>query len=295
VRVRWLGVAGFAIEAGDDTILHDPYLSRPGWLRTVFRPYVPDGSVLRPLLAADGPAPEIGRADLVLVGHGHFDHLADVPWIADRTGATIVGSGTAVAISRGFGLGASQLRRADPGDRVRHGAFDVRVVESRHMTLPTGNPPAPGTVSEPPRWPMLAVDFRLGDARGYLVTHRPSGLRLFLLSSAGLHRPALAELEAEGVRADVLLVAIAGREDDFVPILLRTLRPHTVVPHHFDDFFVPLDDPDAAAPLRPDDLDAFEAEVASAAAELGLDVEVRRPGLLEAERYPAAATGAGGR
>jgi len=286
VTVRWLGVAGFAIEAGPDTILHDPYLSRPGLLRTLFRSYVPDASVLLPRMAPDGPAPELARADLVLIGHSHFDHLADAPWIADRTGATIVGSATTVAISRGAGVGESQLHRADPGERVRQGAFEVRVVESRHMTLFTGLPPIPGRVEAPPTWPMHAVEFRLGDARGYLVTHRPSGLRLFLLSSAGLHRPALAALAAEGVRADVLLPAVAGRDDDFAHALLEALRPRVVVPHHFDSFFVPLDDPDAAAPLDPGDLDAFEAEVARAAEALDLDVEVRRPGLFEAMTFP---------
>lgn len=280
-RVRWLGVAGFAVEAGDDTILLDPYLSRPGFWRTFFRAYVPDESVLSPLLAADGPAPELGRGDLILIGHSHFDHLADAPWIASRTGATIVGSGTTLALSRGFPLDEAQLRRADPGDRLSQGAFDVRVIEARHMTLPTGSPPAPGTVSETRPWPLRAVDFRLGDARGYLVTHRPSGLRLFFLSSAGLHRPALAALAQEGVRADVLLVAISGREDDFVRSLLATFRPRVVVPQHFDDFFVPLADPHAGEPIRPGDLDAFEAEVAAAAEELGLAVEVRRPSLLE--------------
>lgn len=286
VHVRWLGVAGFAIEAGEDTILHDPYLSRPGFWRTMFRPYVPDEAVLEPLLASDGPAPELGRADLVLIGHSHFDHLADAPWIAERTGATIVGSRTTVALSEGFPLPRAQLRQADPGGRVAHGAFDVRVVESRHMTVPlTGQPPAPGTVEVPRPWPMLAVEFRLGDARGYLVTHRPSGLRLFFLSSAGLHRPAMAELAAEGVRADVLLVSTAGRPDDYVRTLLESLRPRIVVPQHFDDFFVPLAHPEAARPLQAGDLEAFEAEVEAVAAELGLDVEVRRPRLLERTTY----------
>jgi L-ascorbate metabolism protein UlaG (beta-lactamase superfamily) len=287
VRVRWLGVAGFTIAAGDDTLIHDPYLSRPGFLRTFFLPYVPDEAVLTPLLAPDGPAPGLGRGEWILIGHSHFDHLADAPWIAERTGATIVGSGTTVAISKGYGLPDAQLRRADPGAVLRAGDFTVRVVESRHMTLPlTGRPPAPGTVETPPAWPLRAVDFRLGDARGYHVTHRPSGLRLFLLSSAGLYRPALEALRAEGVGAEVLLVAISGRPDDFARVLLETFRPRVVVPHHFEDFFVPLDAPGAATPLDADDLDAFTAEVRAAAEALGLDVEVRRPALLEATSFP---------
>ncbi|NNL67448.1 MAG: MBL fold metallo-hydrolase, partial [Myxococcales bacterium] len=75
LHVRWLGVAGFAIEAGDDTLIHDPYLSRPGFWRTALNRYVPDAAVIEPLLAADGRAPELGRGDLILIGHSHFDHL----------------------------------------------------------------------------------------------------------------------------------------------------------------------------------------------------------------------------
>ncbi|TDJ10782.1 MAG: MBL fold metallo-hydrolase, partial [Deltaproteobacteria bacterium] len=33
VKLRWLGVAGFTIEAGDSVLVLDPYLSRPGLLR----------------------------------------------------------------------------------------------------------------------------------------------------------------------------------------------------------------------------------------------------------------------
>jgi len=47
VSVRWLGVAGFTLTSGETTIAHDPYLSRPGRLRTFFRSYVSDETVLR--------------------------------------------------------------------------------------------------------------------------------------------------------------------------------------------------------------------------------------------------------
>ena len=282
VTVRWLGVAGFAIEAGEDTLLHDPYLSRPGLLATLFRRYVPDEAVLAPLLASGSPAPELGRADLVLIGHSHFDHLADAPWIAEHNGATVVGSSTTVAISRGYGLPEAQVRRADPGDRFTLGAFEVRVIESRHAEIFFGRPPIPGEVTEPPSWPLHAWSFKLGDARGYLVTHRPSGLRLLLLSSAGYHRPAIDALAAEGVTVDVLLTSVVGGPDDFARVLLETFHPRIVVPQHFDDFFVPLSDPAAGAPEYEEDLETFEAEVRSVAAELGLETELRRPVLFEA-------------
>lgn len=281
LTLRWLGVAGFALESGDDTILHDPYLSRPGLLATLFTRYEPDPAVLRPLLAPGGRAPELGRADLVLIGHSHFDHLGDAPWIARETGAVVAGSETTVNIARGYGVAPEGVRRVDPGDAFRQGAFDLRVVESRHGKIFFGRPPLQGTVTEPPDAPLHAFSFKLGDARGYLLTHRPTGLRLFVLSSAGLHRPAIEALGREGMRVDVLLPCVVGRAPDAVRVLIENLRPRLVVPHHFDDFFVGLAEADPGAPRDREDLEAFEAEVRVAAARLGLDTRLHRPVLFE--------------
>ena len=53
------------------------------------------------------------------------------------------------------------------------------------------------------------------------------------------------------------------------------------MPHHFDDFFTPLDDPDAGAPNDEEDLAAFESELRAAAAAEGVALEIRRPKLFE--------------
>jgi L-ascorbate metabolism protein UlaG (beta-lactamase superfamily) len=288
LSVRWLGVAGFAISDGETTLLHDPYLSRPGLWETLFSWYRPDAEVLAPLLEPGSPAPELGRGTLILVGHSHFDHLGDVPWIAARTGAVVAGSRTTVAIAQGYGLPAEQTRQIDPGDALSEGPFTIRTVESRHARIFFGRPPLVGVVEEPPETPIHALSFKLGDARGYLVTHRPTGLRIFLLSSAGVHVPALEALAARGLRVDLLLAAIQGRDASFTRTLVTHLRPRVVIPHHFDDFFRPLDDPGAGEPSDPADVDAFEAEVRAAAEAEGLAVTVARLGLFETYTLGAA-------
>ncbi|MEE9607238.1 MAG: MBL fold metallo-hydrolase [Myxococcota bacterium] len=275
VTVRWLGVAGFAIESGDTALLHDPYLSRPGLWRTALFRYRPNPAVLGPLLAAGSPAPELARARLILIGHSHFDHLGDAPWIAQRSGASLAGSATSVAIARGYGLAAEQTQQLAPGARVEVGPFAIRVVESRHAAVLLGRVPLPGQLEEPPDGPIHALSFVLGDARGYLVEHRPTGLRLFLLSSAGVHPPALEGLRKEGVSVDVLLAAVQGRDAEYAATLVTSLRPRVVVPHHFESFFRPIDDPRASEPSDPADLAAFEQEIRAAAEAAGAPVEVR--------------------
>ena len=77
IELVYLGVAGWQIRGDGKTVLVDPYLSRPA---DPDAPLVPDVAAI----AAHTPA----RAELVVVGHSHYDHLLDAPEVAKRTGAS---------------------------------------------------------------------------------------------------------------------------------------------------------------------------------------------------------------
>ena len=281
VEVRWLGVAGFTLRSGDTVIAEDPYLSRPGLLTLLFRSYQPDAAVLDRMLGPTSPVPELARASLLLVGHSHFDHLGDVPAIAQRSAARVVGSATTANIARAYGLAVERALVANPGAVFEEGAFELRVFESRHARVLAGRVPFEGELSEPPEAPLHAFSFVLGDARGYLVTERATGLRVAILSSAGRHLPALEEIGRLAAPVDLLLAASQGGDADYARDLVRTLRPRVVVPHHFDDFRIPLDDPAAGAPADEEALTAFEAQLRDAASTEGVALEIRRPKLFE--------------
>ena len=281
VRVRWLGVAGFTLSAGETTLAHDPYLSRPGRLRTLFRSYVPDEAVLGRFVGAASPAPELAQAKLYLVGHSHYDHLGDVPWLALQSGGRVMGTATTAAIARAYGLPEERAVPVGPGNYLEEGAFEVRAIASQHARVFFGRVPLEGEVLAPPEAPLHAFSFKMGGALGYIVTERASGLRIVLLSSANRD---FNELEVEGMTAapvDLVLAATSGRDPDYARDLVRTLRPRLVVPHHFDDFTIPLDDPDAGAPRDEEDLAAFEQELRAAAAAEGIGIDFRRPKLLQ--------------
>jgi L-ascorbate metabolism protein UlaG (beta-lactamase superfamily) len=289
VEVRWLGVAGFTLRAGDTVIAHDPYLSRPGLLATLFRRYEPDAGVLDRVLGPASPAPELARTSLYLVGHSHYDHLGDVPALALRTQGRVLGTATTVAIAQGYGLPEERTSPVGPGNHLDEGAFAVRAIASEHAKVFFGRVPLEGEVLAPPQTPLHAFSFRMGGALGYIVTERASGLRVVLLSSANRNT---VEFEVEGMEAapvDLLLAASSGRDTDYARDLVRTLRPRLVVPHHFDDFTIPFGDPAAGTPRDEEDLAAFEAELRTAAAAEGVALEVRRPGLFEAFTLAAGA------
>jgi L-ascorbate metabolism protein UlaG (beta-lactamase superfamily) len=67
-RVRWLGHAALLLESDGQTILIDPFLT---W---------------NPSAAAK---PDELQPDLILISHGHGDHVGDAVSIAQRTGAKV--------------------------------------------------------------------------------------------------------------------------------------------------------------------------------------------------------------
>ncbi len=68
-ELQWLGHGSWSIQVGDHVVLLDPFLN---------------DSPTAPIKADDV------TANTILVSHGHFDHVADVAAIANRTGATVV-------------------------------------------------------------------------------------------------------------------------------------------------------------------------------------------------------------
>ncbi|HEX6245444.1 MAG TPA: MBL fold metallo-hydrolase, partial [Polyangiales bacterium] len=100
VSLRYLGTAGFVLEAEGRTIALDPYLSRHD-LGALF------GGPLRPNL--EMLARHVPQVDDVFVGHAHYDHALDAPDVCRRTGARLIGSRAVCMVGRAAGLPESQL------------------------------------------------------------------------------------------------------------------------------------------------------------------------------------------
>jgi L-ascorbate metabolism protein UlaG (beta-lactamase superfamily) len=88
LEIRFLGVGGFSFRAGDDVIASAPFFTNPP-LNTVLTGAVqPDTAIIDRFLD-----PIVHDAKAILVGHAHYDHLLDVPYIWTKTaGAQIFGN-----------------------------------------------------------------------------------------------------------------------------------------------------------------------------------------------------------
>ena len=137
LKFKYLGAAGWEISDGNIVVLIDPYISRlkytdrghPDDTRRAFRR---DDKAVSDEALIDQT---ISKADFILVHHSHFDHLGDVPYIANKTGAKVIGTETTMMILRAYGIPEEQLYAVGGGEDYQFKNFSVRIVPSIHSAL----------------------------------------------------------------------------------------------------------------------------------------------------------------
>lgn len=77
VDIRYLGVGGYLIKWGEDEIMMAPSFSNPDPLSLLFNTR-PNPKII------DRMIPNVSDVDMILVGHAHYDHLLDVPYVMNK-------------------------------------------------------------------------------------------------------------------------------------------------------------------------------------------------------------------
>lgn len=268
VFVEYLGTAGWRISDGSTVILVDPYISRiigpPPPLRPPFQRQPGD---IRPVYKWSDPATpdeaaidaKIPRADFVFVTHTHYDHVLDVPHIALKTHAAVIGTESTQNVLRAYGVSEEQLFTVRGGEDYDFGKFSVRVIPSLHSPLDHKHyfsaDKAPAGLKAPLTLEQIHPE---GGTLGYLIRFRGHQILVF----GGMN---YIERELEGLRPDVVMVGAAGSRSeiyDYTGRLMRVLHfPALVLPTHWDDFFAPFD---ASQQRSIDALQSFLHEVRAA-------------------------------
>lgn len=233
LELEWLGVSGYRITSEGKTLFVDPYLSRaPLSSLLLGRKALPDEMQLERWLRPQGEV--VG----VLVGHTHFDHAVDAPAIARRYGCSAYGS---ESLRHLMALHRIEERAVviEPYRTYELGPFEVRFTPSVHSKLLLGLAvPMDGQLSCEHLDALSPRAYRCGEVFGIRID--VAGVSLYHQGSANLIDDALRE---RGV--DVFLAGVAGRS--FTPRywsrILSRLEPRVIVPTHYDDFFVPMEQP----------------------------------------------------
>jgi L-ascorbate metabolism protein UlaG (beta-lactamase superfamily) len=224
---KWLGIAGIELTLGDQVLLIDPCLTRILKWRLFFGKLHPDREQLIRYLP---------QADHILVTHAHYDHLLDVPELACRSGAGVYGSANACQLCLLSAVRADQVHRLHACDRLSLGSFNVTVIPARHRRIPffTAGPLPAGL-----KPPFTARQYRFDACYSFRIEE--GGISILVNAGSSPE-----QLE----RADVLCLH-PFHSERYCRALLEKVKPGVVILNHWDDFWMPLDQPTKPAFLPP--------------------------------------------
>lgn len=240
LQLKYFGTAGWEITDGNITVLIDPYITRmklgtgPGvsaedTRKTVFRSdiFVSDTLLIDSLIT---------KADFILVHHSHFDHLADVPYIAKKTGAKVIGTETTRNILRGYGIPEEQLYPVKGGEDYQFENFSVQVIPSIHSALNDKHYIDSRAYTEAPKTPLKVSEFVEGGSLMFLARFAKHNI----LTMASMN---FVERELVGQKPDILLAGVNRSQLGLYKynerLLAVTNYPKIIIPTHWDNFRLP--------------------------------------------------------
>jgi L-ascorbate metabolism protein UlaG (beta-lactamase superfamily) len=270
LRMVYLGNGGWIMQHGTDMVLTGPLFTNPGIFRAGLGPIRSDATLVDRYMSRY----DVSAAEAILVGHGHYDHLLDVPRTATAHAprAIIVGSRT---VKNLLGTWSGLEQRIDlvepwagdesqPGQWMYYGGARVMPLRSHHGPHYVGYTLFQGTVEAPfteePQWARDWVD---GESYAFLIDFMtPQGTIAFRV----YYQDAVAEppygLAPEAVIAEhpvdaAVIVPSTFEEVDWQPeALIDNLEPRRVLLGHWEDFFIPVSEP--MRPSPPTDHAEFE-------------------------------------
>ena len=170
--------------------------------------------------------------------HSHFDHLGDVPYIAAKTGAKVIGTETAITILRAYGIPDDQLYAVGGGEDYQFENFSFRVVPSIHSALNEKH------YFDSRRYdrdtdlqaPLRLDQFIEGGSLMFLARFDQHSV----LTMGSMN---FLERELEGLNPDILMAGVNGSRLGLYKYDERLVRitgnPAVIIPTHWDNFRIP--------------------------------------------------------
>jgi len=119
--LRWLGTSNYELAYHGKIVLMDVFYDRPA--RTASLGFTVN---------------QVRKADVILIGHAHFDHISDVAAVASQTGAPVVGSAITTAEATELGVPKAQTIAVAGNETLRYGDIAIRPTHIVHSTIEDG-------------------------------------------------------------------------------------------------------------------------------------------------------------
>jgi hypothetical protein len=299
IDVTYLGVAGFMIEAGDKVLLTAPHYTNPT-LGQVGKDVILEKPIFPNTKLIDSLFPPEGRtASAILAGHGHYDHLLDLPHIAANLAphAKIYGGPSIYNMLWGDRKIRSMLVKIDTlaaatdtseGDWLTSsdGAFRFMAIRSSHapayllffdkIRMDWAKGEVRDTMSS---LPVRARDWKRGEPYAYLIevagAPGKAPFRIYYQDTAADAPLGTPPASLGSVDLAILTVASAQNARPRAPdSLLKRLNPTFVIASHWEHFFQ-----DQRQPLKSNPTSKFpEFEKSMKAAAPNAEWSVPSPG-----------------
>jgi L-ascorbate metabolism protein UlaG (beta-lactamase superfamily) len=239
LAVRWVGFSNYELVYDGHILLLDAYYDR--------------GAAYPPLGVK---AADVRRADVMLLGHGHFDHMSDAASIGARTKATVVGAPVTAEKLATQPIPAQQIKTVTGkgGELLKFPGFTVEPILGRHGEPVREVAETIGRAIDS-LLPSLAPEQKAEEAairaRGtggprvitegtiaYLIT-LDDGFKIMYRDSAGvvtdyekaaMSRIGRVDLAITALRADCLPALTAKQALEY----LRVYKPDVIMPAHHD-------------------------------------------------------------
>jgi hypothetical protein len=288
VLVRYLGAGGLYLEWQGVSLLTSPFFSNPGRFRAPF------ARLTANRVRIDGGLKGMDLKDVraILVGHSHYDHLADVPAVAESfcPTARIYVNRTGTNVLAGLGPLKERVDcLEDPeqkgwiylrGEDKRELPIRFRAVETEHAPLFWHLPWSPGEVKQAwdkgwdgHRFRQLRVGQPFAFVIDLLDPDDPGRVRfrIYYQDAASPENKGYPEIgDGRGYDLAVLCMASFRYVKNHPGGILGNLQPRHVLVTHYEDFFRDPQKPLRFVPLLTDRLaDEFLVRVRTSLA--GID------------------------
>ena len=253
INVQYLGIGGYLFRYGKSALITAPMFTNPSLfkLASLTQLKTDEGLVDRLL-------PSVEDVEIILVGHTHYDHLMDVPYIMKKHAkkSVVYGSETmghimaaAVDKSRIVTVGKCAAKGKTPGQWIYNQNRTIRfmAIESEHAPhfagikfLPEGH-----YNKDLKRLPRTVFGWVEGQTYAYLIDFLDEqgsiAFRVHYQDAASTpplgFAPELPANEQKRVDLAILCVASFKQVNNYPEGIVRAIRPKNIMLGHWEDFF----------------------------------------------------------